>query len=180
MKFDITGKRFENLLVLGVHSNGAKGKMRKWLCLCDCGNKIAVVTGNLTSGNTKSCGCRKAEKNKTNRLKHGHARRKEWGYGENTGEYTSWMAAKARCNNPDHHAYHNYGGRGIRMCDEWSVSFEAFLKHMGPRGDGLSLDRYPNNDGNYEPGNCRWATRTEQARNRRKRKLLAELKELSF
>jgi hypothetical protein len=79
---------------------------------------------------------------------------------------------RARCNNPRHHAYEHYGGRGIKICDRWSgeQGFENFLSDMGERPPGKTLDRYPNNDGNYEPGNCRWATSKEQARNRRKKK----------
>jgi hypothetical protein len=83
-----------------------------------------------------------------------------------TGEYNAWAAAKARCANPNHPSFPYYGGRGIRMCQRWSESFEAFMADMGDRPDGLELDRI-DNDGDYEPGNCRWATRSQQNSNRR-------------
>src|SRR5262245_10496757 len=87
----------------------------------------------------------------------------------NSPEYQAWNSAKQRCTNPNDGSYSRYGGRGIRMCDEWVNSFEAFYNYIGPRpSSNHSLDRYPNNDGNYEPGNCRWATKSEQAKNRPK------------
>jgi len=85
-----------------------------------------------------------------------------------TPEYRIWSHAKSRCHNPNDAAYQNYGGRGVVMCQEWRESFEAFLAHVGPRPSSAhSIDRYPNNDGNYEPGNVRWATKKEQERNKR-------------
>jgi hypothetical protein len=93
---------------------------------------------------------------------HGHARK-----GKQTGTYLSWKEMKKRCANPNQKYWKNYGGRGIRVCDRWLNSFENFLADMGERPEGTSIDRYPNNDGNYEPGNCRWATRKQQRANRR-------------
>jgi len=86
-----------------------------------------------------------------------------------TREYDSWKHAKQRCFNPNDHAYHWYGARGITMCDEWKNSFEAFFRDMGPCPEGRSLDRRDNNLG-YFAGNCRWATRTEQTNNRRRQR----------
>lgn len=90
-----------------------------------------------------------------------------------TPEYRAWVGMRARCLDPDHPAYARYGGRGIKVCDRWLESVDAFIQDMGPRpSDDYEIDRYPNNDGNYEPGNCRWATRVENDRNRRSNRLI--------
>ena len=129
-----------------------------WLCKCECGNTKVIRGTNLQRGCAKSCGCARHP------VKHGM-------YG--TTEHNIWSSLIQRCTNPNSQFYHNYGGRGIRVCARWRTSFEAFLEDMGPRPSKKhSIDRFPNNDGNYEPGNCRWATRKEQQRNKRTSRIL--------
>lgn len=124
-----------------------------WLCLCDCGNKRVVDGSSLKSNRTFQCRICSSHRGKC----HGP-------------EYRAWVDMKRRCNNPDFQSYKNYGGRGIKIYNEWlgENGFENFYEYVGPRpSKEHSLDRYPNNDGNYEPGNVRWATSKEQADNRR-------------
>ena len=109
--------------------------------------------------------CPRGEKSAAYR--HGHAA----AHGGKSREYLTWRAMRGRCNNPNDPAYPRYGGRGVAVCDRWD-RFENFLADMGPRPDGASLDRWPDNDGDYEPGNCRWATRKEQGRNMRSNNML--------
>jgi hypothetical protein len=158
---DLTGSRFSRLVALSpVHKRDPKGRPAiYWLCQCDCG-KEAVVAGNvLRSGLTRSCGCLMAESRKARATKHG---------GVGTQLYTLWMNMRARCVDSENPAYANYGGRGIKVCNRWQTSFEDFREDVGhPPTPNHSLDRYPNNDGDYEPGNVRWATGSQQARNTR-------------
>lgn len=145
----------------------------RWLCKCQCGNSKELLVHNLRSGTTISCGCVLRHEASIRgqiygaitgaaNVTHGHART-----AAHTRTYRSWRSMKQRCSVQTNKSYKNYGARGIRVCDRWMNSFEAFLEDMGERPPGNTLDRYPDNDGDYEPGNCRWATWEQQASNRR-------------
>jgi hypothetical protein len=157
-KLDLLGKRFGKLLVLSeVPKRGQSGKVR-WECLCDCWNLTTVFAGDLASGSTRSCGCLIGQ-NQAHRT-HGDSKSTEYGI---------WNTMKHRCLVPKNINYKHYGARGIKICARWlgERGFQNFLLDMGRRPSmGHSLDRI-NNDGNYEPGNCRWATRSQQNLNRR-------------
>jgi hypothetical protein len=135
-------------------------KLRRVLCLCDCGNKTIVIYNRLRIKNTKSCGCNYKEPRK-----HGSAIR-----GRQTTEYKAWCSMKYRCLNPNSKNYYLYGERGITIYPEWIKSYESFISHMGLKpSPEYSLDRIDPN-GNYEPLNCRWATPKEQRLNQRRMK----------
>lgn len=135
-----------------------------WLCRCECGRETIPKGRNLRSGNTKSCGCQKKLNIGERTRKHGHSRLNG---GRHSPEYKAWTEMRQRCYNKSNHKFPIYGGRGISVCEEWRDDFAPFYDHIGPRPSPLhSLDRIKV-DGNYEPGNVRWATRREQARNRR-------------
>lgn len=162
---DVTGRKFGRLTAVQLSSMERRDAY--WMCRCDCGSETVVALGKLRLGKTVSCGCAKADANRTRNLQHG-------GFsGEKaTPEYSSWQAMKARCLRESHEARDRYAGRGIVVCDRWlhgedgKHPFQCFLEDMGPRPAGTTLDRV-NNDGGYEPSNCRWATPKEQAQNRR-------------
>lgn len=150
------GMRFERLTVLRKGTPARYGHPR-WDCRCDCGKEVTVRQSMLVAQQTKSCGCLARDLSVARSTKHGM-------FG--TPEYHAWTHMKGRCNSPSHSDYRNYGGRGISVCPAWQ-SFENFLADMGLRPSPQhSLDRI-NNDGDYEPLNCRWATVIEQSRNRR-------------
>jgi hypothetical protein len=146
------GNRFGLLVVLREVER--RGRNRMVECACDCGATNTTQLASLLHRNVRSCGCLKRASNRT------HGRSK-------TSEYGIWRGMLARCYNPKASRYAYYGGRGIAVCDRWRTSFEAFLADVGPRPSaGHSIDRR-HNDGHYEPGNARWATRAEQAGNKR-------------
>lgn len=156
---DIEGKRYGRLTVMGFAGG------RYWFCECDCGNVVKIYNGSLSSGATTSCGCYNTELIIQRRFKHGATS------GGISPTYRSWTKLKHRCFNRNNIGYQDYGGRGITVCDRWKDSFENFLEDMGERPEGTSIDRI-DNDGNYEPGNCRWATKKEQANNKRSNRYL--------
>lgn len=152
---NLEGIRFGKLVVKELsHTN--KGAF--WNCICDCGNTKIIKSRSLISGDSKSCGCIQKTRFKT----HGKT---------NTPEHSSWHAMKTRCYNVNHSAYHNYGGRGIEICEKW-LNFEGFLEDMGLRPSlSHTLERRDNNK-NYNKENCYWATKEEQNNNRRNVKLI--------
>jgi len=158
---DIVGQRFTRLVVLAF-ADLDKYRHSRWRCQCDCGRTVIVTADNLRRGGTRSCGCVRRER----LLAIDNATHGDWRGGRATKEYKAWELMLYRCRNPRCHAYKNYGGRGIRVCGRW-LDYGAFLADVGRApGKEYSLDRV-NNDGHYEPGNVRWATWNEQARNRR-------------
>ena len=152
---DITGKRFGRLVALQPTATRSGGGI-VWQCECDCGAYTFVTVGRLQSTNTTSCGCRKKSVLGVSTTKHG---------GHGTRTYRIWKSLRNRCNNTKGADYKNYGGRGIAVCSRWD-DYANFLSDMGEAPEELTIERV-NNDGNYEPDNCKWATRLEQRHNQR-------------
>lgn len=160
---DVIGEKFNRLTILKYsYTNNHKKKV--YTCLCDCGNVRDVVYGSLSSGLTKSCGCLKKEKSRINGLKNKDSGKHNM---SNSTTYQSYADMKSRCYNQNHKKYDRYGGRGIKVCDRWLESFENFYEDMGEKIKNCTLDRI-DNDGDYKPDNCRWATITQQNINREK------------
>lgn len=155
---NLTGKKFNRWTVLKLDHIGESYNpyIRVWLCQCSCGNVVPVSSDRLKNGGSKRCFNCARTKVAEGQIKHGMYE---------SSEYRTWVAFIQRCINPNSSSYHNYGGRGIKVCEEWR-KFENFYADMGPRPKGLVLDRI-NNDGNYEPSNCRWTTQQENCLNKR-------------
>ena len=164
---DLTGEKFGRLVAIEPLEQRSKKGYVLWKCKCDCGNDAVVESRYLLNGSTKSCGCYHKEVHADMLKKHGESRSRL---------YRVYMTRKSRCENPNAHEYENYGGRGIKICDEWQ-DYEAFAEWA--RGNGYedeqrgecTLDRIDTN-GDYEPLNCRWVTMKAQQRNRRSNKLI--------
>lgn len=171
---DITGQKFNRLTVIERKGHD-KHKSAIWLCECICGNRIIASTNSLRRNNTKSCGCLQKEKAKNTLLKfsfkHGLSRDEN---GKKTRLFRIWTGIKTRCLNGKVKEYPKYGGRGITICDEWLKDFKVFYDWslLNNYSDDLSIDR-KDNDGNYEPNNCRWTNSRVQANNRTSNSLLA-------
>lgn len=165
-RMQLKGQRFGRLLVVAeagviVRQSGISQKRSLWECECDCGNRVTITGNQLTAKKTSSCGCLKIEVTKSRSTTHGLTE---------TRAYRIWQAMKTRCSNPSAINYMNYGGRGISVCARWK-SFDNFISDMGFPLPRQSIERI-NNDGNYEPSNCRWASRTEQSRNKRTNRII--------
>lgn len=160
----MAGKTFNLLFVEKFHGNlmTKSGATSQVFCKCACGKSLVVNAKDVRTGHTKSCGCMKSSWISEKKAVHGFAR-----MGKRTGLYNVWAGMKNRCYNVNSHDYKHYGGRGITVCNEWKHSFPAFLRDMADGyKKGVKIERVDNN-GDYEKGNCKWATHTQQMRNKR-------------
>jgi len=163
---DLTGQRFGRLVAL-YPTGERRNSYIVWHCRCDCGNEVDVITSSLTTGHTNSCGCYSRECTIKRSTTHGMAQQRE-----RHPVYYIWSAMIQRCENPNNHNYKDYGGRGIKVCEEWHDA-KVFIEWAltSGWGKGLTLDRI-DNDSDYKPSNCRWVTRKEQAWNKRNNHLI--------
>ena len=148
---DLSAVKFGRLIAVRYEDGG-------WLCRCDCGGTAHCLAANLKKGNSTSCGCKRRETN----VKHGRS---------DTPLYQVWLAMRQRCQLSSFQGFHNYGGRGIKVCERWE-DFGNFLADMGERPEGTQVDRWPDKDGDYTPENCRWATPKQNMRNTRTNRLI--------
>lgn len=162
---DLVGRKSNALTVIQFAGVSKYGQL-EWLCKCDCGNEIVVKTANITQGISKSCGCLSAQNRSAASTKHGLHKHPL---------YAVWAAMKDRCYNPNNEHYRDYGGRGINVTEMWLADFTVFYSWAMVNGyqKGLTLERVDNH-GDYEPGNCRWATRHEQSQNTRRTRISPE------
>jgi hypothetical protein len=159
---DLTGKKFHYWTVI---SEAPRRDRRYWNCRCRCGTENVIEGSSLRRGTSRSCGCFKIMRTKETLTKHGEAPSPK--HGRYTKTYTAWSQMKTRCLNPKDRGYKHYGGRGIKICDEWLASYEAFRDHVGESPSTRHSLGRTDNDGNYEPGNVRWETQRQQHLNRR-------------
>lgn len=155
---DLAGQQFGRLKVLKVAAD-----RKRWICECSCGKRKEVNGYCLRKGISRSCGCLQKERARAAQLKHGDTNHN----GAISREYVCWRSMRSRCSNRNNKSWDRYGGRGIKVCERWEKSFENFLADMGRKpSPEHSIERMENSS-NYEPGNCKWATRSEQMKNRR-------------
>lgn len=164
-RHDLTGQRFERLTVVECAGQKTSNGTRRviWMCICDCGGRVLRDANTLLAGESPSCGCLHYERIGLAKRTHGQTR---------TPTHIVWMNMIQRCTNSNRPDWPRYGGAGISVCERWR-SYVNFISDMGQRPDGKSIDRI-NSRGNYEPGNCRWATASEQAKNRKTARLLTD------
>ena len=158
-RIDITGRKFGKLTVHRITGKRSSAGQIYWICDCDCGNSVEVLGAKLRNGHTQSCGCLQKERASKSSTSHGMA---------GTSEYQAWSHLKGRCLDESNREFQYYGGRGIGIWDYWIESFECFYYWMGDKpGPEYSIDRI-DNDGDYVPWNCRWATKEQQMNNQSK------------